>query len=143
MLPLHYMHARTQTQCTVETIYIVFMLGRFWTSSPSTSLKHENEIDGLGLNDGTADTNNCCQLPWQVSADNGLVQPNGTVAMSFSSNFPTNIFTLLVVRLFACVGVWAPTISGMSVILKKGTCLRDKLLHLLKNKIPVNSRELS
>lgn len=44
---------------------------------------------------------------------------------------------------FACVGVWAPTISGMSVILKKGTCLRDKLLHLLKNKIPVNSRELS
>lgn len=99
MLPLHYMHARTQTQCTVETIYIVFMLGRFWTSSPFTSLKHENEIDGLGLNDGTADTNNCCQLPWQVSADNGLVQPNGTVAMSFSSNFLTNIFTLLVVRL--------------------------------------------
>lgn len=72
-----------------------FICGIFWAFAPSTLLKHENEIDSLGLKDGTADTNNCCQLPWQVSADNGSAEPNGTVAMSFSSNFLANICTFL------------------------------------------------
>lgn len=90
----------------------------FLDSFPSTLLKHENEIDSLELKDGTADTNYCCQLPWQVSADNGLGQPNGTVAMSFLSNFLTNICSHLLCFLSVCVGVWAMTISAMSVILK-------------------------
>lgn len=52
---------------------------------PSTLLNHENEIDSLLLKDGTAYTNKSCQLPWHVSTDNGLEQPNGTDAMPFLS----------------------------------------------------------
>lgn len=74
----------------------------FLDNFPYTLVKHENEIDSLGLKDGTADTNKCCQLPWQVSADNGSGQPNGTVAMSFLSNFLANICSPLLCVL--CVG---------------------------------------
>lgn len=75
----------------------------FLDNFPYTLVKHENEIDSLGLKDGTADTNKCCQLPWQVSADNGSGQPNGTVAMSFLSNFLANICSPLL-----CVFVCGP-----------------------------------
>ena len=95
---------RTDTHTHTHThtyIYIVFSVVAFLDNFPSALLKHENEIDSLGLKDGTADTNSRCQLPWQVSEDNGLGQPNGTVAMSFSSNFLTNICTPLL-----CFFVW-------------------------------------
>lgn len=84
----------------IHSLSVVAFLNIF----PSTLLKHENEIDSLGLKDGTAETNNCCQLPWQVSTDNGLVEPNGTIAMFFSSNFLTNICSFLL-GLCACVCV--------------------------------------
>lgn len=99
-----YRHTYTYMHLYEHGLSVLAFLDDF----PSTLLKHENEIDSLGLKDGTADTNYCCQLPWQVSADNSLGQPNGTVAMSFLSNFLTNICSPLLCFFCLCVLVCGP-----------------------------------
>lgn len=89
-----YIYVRTDFPHKHTVIYTVYKHSlsfvAFLDVFPSTLLKHEIEIDSLGLNDCTADANNCCQHPWQR-----LGQPNGIVATSFLSNFLTNIFTPL------------------------------------------------
>lgn len=101
----------TNMHSHIHSLSVLAFLDNF----PSTLLKHENEIDSLGLKDGTADKQ---LLPASMASFSG--QWFGAAkwhSCNVLEQFPHKYLLSSVVFLSVCVGVWAMTISAMSVIL--------------------------